>query len=79
MWRIAFERRGLKVSRSKTENLCLGQKENRPGVRMADDDITEANEFKYLGSTIHGDGRYDVEFRRVLFRSDPRSEWAMMI
>ena len=31
---------------------------------MGDDDITEANEFKYLGSTIQGDGGCDVEVRK---------------
>ena len=44
-WREALEKRGMKVSRAKTEYMCLPQ----------------VTEFKCLGSTLQSDGDMNTE------------------
>ena len=51
-WRYALERRGMKVSRSKTEYLCINQKNDKETVKMEDTKVPRVKEFKYLGSTV---------------------------
>ena len=48
--REAMEKRGMKVSRAKTEYMCLN---GTPlgNVRMQSDQLPQVTEFKYLGST----------------------------
>ena len=55
-WRNALERRGLKVSRGKTEYLCINKKRNLPPIKIGDDDLPEVEDFKYLGSTFEQSG-----------------------
>ena len=64
IWRDALEKRGLRVSRSKTEYLCVGQQNERPAITMNGIDIPEGNDFKYLGSTIQGDGGCETEVKK---------------
>ena len=52
MWRNALKRRGLKVSRSKTEYLKAGGVDDGEELKMQ-----RAKNFKYLGSTVSSDGR----------------------
>ena len=54
-WGQTLEKRGMKVSRTKTEYMCLN------GTPIASDHIQSAQppqvtEFKYLGSTLQSDG-----------------------
>ena len=51
IWREALEKRGMKVSRTKTEYMCLNG-EARESVNMQTSQLPEVTEFKYLGSTI---------------------------
>ena len=46
-WRYVMERRGMKVSRSKTEYLCVNGKNDEETVKTED---------KYLGSTVQESG-----------------------
>ena len=48
-WKYALERRGMKVSRSKTEYRCVN--EGKKTVKMEDTKVPRVKEFKYLGST----------------------------
>ena len=63
-WREALEQRGLRVSRSKTEYLCIGEEKARPAVRLGEEEIAEVREFKYLGSTVQSDGGCKREVKK---------------
>ena len=54
-WREALEKRGMKVSRAKTEYMCLN---GTPlgSVHMQSTQLPQVTEFKYLGSTLPCDG-----------------------
>ena len=59
-WREALEKRGMKVSRAKTEYVCLN---GTPlgSVKMQSAQLPQVNEFKYLGSTLQSDGDMSTE------------------
>ena len=48
-WRYVLERRGMKVSRSKTEYLCMNGGNDKETV---DTKVPRVKKFKYLGSTV---------------------------
>ena len=64
IWRSALERRGLKVSRSKTEYLRVGGVDNGEELKLQGEKIKRAKNLKYLGSTVSSDGRCEEEVRR---------------
>ena len=47
-WRHELERRGMKVSRSKTEYLCINGGNDDETVKMEDTKVPRVKEFKYL-------------------------------
>ena len=49
-WRCALERRGMKVSRLKTEYLCINGGNDNKTEKMEDTKVPKVKEFKYLGS-----------------------------
>ena len=51
-WRYALERRGMKVSRSKTEYLCVNEENHEEIVKMEDTKVPRVKVFQYLGSTV---------------------------
>ena len=51
-WRFTLERRGIKVSWSKTEYLCVNGGNDDKTVKMEDKKVPRVKEFKYLGSTV---------------------------
>ncbi|KAK3560323.1 hypothetical protein QTP86_006291 [Hemibagrus guttatus] len=55
-WRFALERRGMKVSRSKTEYVCVNEREGSGTVRLQGEEVKKVQEFKYLGSTVQSNG-----------------------
>ena len=56
-WRNSLERRGMKVSWTKTEYLCANEQEVRfPTVTMGGAEVPKVKEFKYLGLTVQVDG-----------------------
>ncbi|KAK3573170.1 hypothetical protein QTP86_014841, partial [Hemibagrus guttatus] len=55
-WRFALERRRMKVSRSKTEYMCVNEREGSGTVRLQGEDVKKVQEFKYLGSTVQSNG-----------------------
>ena len=57
IWRNALERRGLKVSRSKTEYLRVGDVDDGEELKLQREKIKKTKNFKYLGSTVSNDGR----------------------
>ena len=46
-WRYALERRGMKVSRSKTEYLCINGGNDDKIMKMEDTKVPRVKEFKY--------------------------------
>ena len=62
-WRDALEKRGMKVSRAKTEYMCL-HGTSQGGVRMESQQLPEVTEFKYLGSTLQSNGGVDAEINK---------------
>ena len=64
-WRYALERRGMKVSRSKTEYLFINGGNDDETVKMEDTKVPGIKEFKYLGSTVQESGSFEREVKRV--------------
>ena len=63
-WRHALERRGMKVSRSKTEYLCINEGNSDKTVKMEDAKVPRVKEFKYLGSTVQESGSCEREVKK---------------
>ncbi|KAK3519034.1 hypothetical protein QTP70_016148 [Hemibagrus guttatus] len=51
-WRFALERRGMKVSHSKTEYMCVNEREESGTVRLQGEEVKKVQDFKYLGLTV---------------------------
>ncbi|KAK3531040.1 hypothetical protein QTP70_007883 [Hemibagrus guttatus] len=74
-WRFALEIRGMKVSRSKTEYMCVNEREGSGTVRLQGEDVKKVQEFKYLRSTVQSNGecgkevKNDGDIRTLLQRS----------
>ncbi|KAK3515812.1 hypothetical protein QTP70_034025, partial [Hemibagrus guttatus] len=64
MWRLALERRGMKVSRSKTEYMCVNEREGSGKVRLQGEEVKKVQEFKYLGSTVQSNGECGKEVKK---------------
>ena len=63
-WRYGLERRGMKVSWSKTEYLCLNGGNYEETAKMEDKKVPRVKEFKYLGSTVQESGSCEREVKR---------------
>ncbi|KAK3506606.1 hypothetical protein QTP70_011019 [Hemibagrus guttatus] len=63
-WRFALERRGMKVSRSKTEYMCVNEREGSGTVRLQGEEVKKVQEFKYLGSTVQSNGECGKEVKK---------------
>ena len=63
-WRYALERREMKVSRSKTEYLCISGGNNNETVKINDKKVPKVKEFKYLGSTVQESGGCKREVKK---------------
>ena len=64
IWRNALKRRGLKVSRSKTEYLKVEGVDDGEELKLQGENVKRVNNFKYLGSTVSSDERCEEEVRR---------------
>ncbi|KAK3522431.1 hypothetical protein QTP86_010638 [Hemibagrus guttatus] len=62
-WRFALERRGMKVSHSKTEYMCVNEREGSGTVRLQGEEVKKVQEFKYLGSTVQSNGECGKEVK----------------
>ncbi|KAK3544908.1 hypothetical protein QTP86_029243 [Hemibagrus guttatus] len=63
-WRFALGRRGMKVSRSKTEYMCVNEREGSGTVRLQGEEVKKVQEFKYLGSTVQSNGECGKEVKK---------------
>ena len=64
VWRNALEKRGLKVSRSKTEYMQAGGVDDSGELRLQGETVKKVEIFKYLGSVVSRDGSCEEEIRR---------------
>ena len=62
--RYALKRRGMKVSRSKIEYLCVNGGNDDKTVKMEDTKVSRVKEFKYLGSTVQESGNCEREIKK---------------
>ena len=46
----------MKVSRSKTEYMCVNERDENGTVRLQDEKLIKVEEFLYLGSTVQSNG-----------------------
>ena len=63
-WKYALERRGMKVSWSKTEYLWINGENDDKTVKMEDTKVPRVKEFKYLGSTVQESGGCEREVKK---------------
>ena len=63
-WRNDLEKRGMRVSRTKTEYLCLSTNANGNTIKMQGSDLARVTKFKYLGSTVQQSGDSGCEVKR---------------
>ena len=63
-WRYALEKRGMKVSRSKTKYLCINGGDDKETVKMEDTKVPRVKEFKYLGSMVQESGDCEREVKK---------------
>ncbi|KAK3533105.1 hypothetical protein QTP70_007319 [Hemibagrus guttatus] len=74
-WRFALERRGMKVSRSKTEYMCVNEREGSGTVRLQGEEVKKVQEFKYLGSTVQsGECGKEVKNQKTLLLNSDKTE-----
>ncbi|KAK3538606.1 hypothetical protein QTP86_007674 [Hemibagrus guttatus] len=65
-WRFVLERRGMKVSHSKTEYMCVNEREGSGTVRLQGEEVKKVQEFKYLWSRVQSNGECGKEYKRHL-------------
>ena len=61
---MRLERRGMKVSRSKTEYLWVNGGNDEETVKLEDTKVPRVKEFKYLGSTMQESGSCEKEVKK---------------
>ena len=69
-WRYALERRGMKVSTSKTKYLCINGPNDDETVKMEDTKVPRVKEFKYLGSMVQESGGCERKVKKRV-----QAEW----
>ena len=62
-WRQAIERRGIKISRCKTEYVGMNE-ESGGAVYLQGIEVAKVDDFKYLGSTVQGNGECNREVKK---------------
>ena len=63
-WRYSLEKRGMKVSRSKTEYFWVNGGNDKETVKRGDTKVARVKEFKYLGSTVQESGSCEREVKK---------------
>ena len=63
LWREALEKRGMKVSRARTECMRLNGTPLK-SVKMQSAQLPQVTEFSYIGSTLHCHGDMSTEINK---------------
>ena len=61
---VCIGKKREKVSKSKTEYLCVNGGNDKETVKMEDTKVPRIKEFKYLGSTVEESGSCEREVKR---------------
>ena len=64
IWRNVLEKRGLKVSQSKTEYLKTGGVDDGEELKLQGKMVKRVNFFKYLGSVVSSDSSCKEEVKK---------------
>ena len=68
-WRSTLEDRGMHISGTKTEYLCMGGEEEEDELKMQGVKVLRVTEFRYLKSTVQTDGGNKIEvMKRIAVR-----------
>ena len=62
--RYALESRGIKVNRTKTEYMCVNERQVNGTVKMQGEEVAKVEDFKYLGSTVQSNGQCGREVKK---------------
>ena len=63
-WRYDLERRGMQVTRRKTEYMCVNERQVKGTVKMKGEEVAKVDDFKYLGSTVQSNGECGREVKK---------------
>ena len=63
-WRYVLERRGMKVSKSKTKYLCVNERNDDETVKSEDTKVPRVKQFKYLESRVQESGSCEREIKK---------------
>ncbi|KAK3510913.1 hypothetical protein QTP70_025546 [Hemibagrus guttatus] len=63
-WTFALERRGMKVSRSKSEYMCVNERDGSGTVRLQGEEVNKVQEFKNLESIVQSNGECGKEVKK---------------
>ena len=63
-WRYALNRRGMKVSRSKTKYLCISGEKDEQTVKMEDTKMPRVKEVNYLDSKVQESGSCERKVKK---------------
>lgn len=61
IWKTALEKRSLRVNVAKTKVMTIGKKEANMEIKLDGKIVEQIEVFKYLGVSIHKDGREEAE------------------
>ena len=65
-WRYSLERRGMKLSHSKTEYMCVNERNPSGTMKLQGAEIKKVEDFKYLGSTVQSNGECGKEEKKLV-------------
>ena len=63
-WIYVLERRRMKVNRRKTEYMCANERQVNGTVKLQGEEFVNVEDFKYLGSTVQGNGECGRELKK---------------
>ncbi|KAI5106426.1 hypothetical protein C0J45_4123 [Silurus meridionalis] len=63
-WRYRLEKSGMKVSRSKTDYVCVNEREGSGVLRLQGEEVEKVDDFRYLGSTVQSNGECVREVKK---------------
>ena len=59
-----MERRGIRISRDKTGDLCLNGPAAGSSVKLQGGELAKVDEFRYLGSMMQENGKCEREVKK---------------
>ena len=63
-WRYALERKGMKVSRSKIEYMCVNERDQSGRVKQRGAEVKKVEDWKFFGSTVQSNRECGKEVKK---------------